>query len=434
MPIDFDLKNSKIWRSIEWLLFARRENLFAESKILKWLSFLNYEKISMAFFGLSVVFFWYETFFNYIALGFVNDYKMSAIFLVLSLIFCNKKRLFSTRPIEYLIIFILILMISGLFAAIIGLESEMLISGILLFCQFALAFFVTSAYKNKTAFLNTIFLISLPMLLVGIYQFFCGGSTSSLWVSSSENLITTRVFGFFGSPNILGSVAMVLAVASSALSAERHKWYYLIYTVLAVFVMFVTFSRSAWLGFALGLVIVLFIKNWRFISMALIAPLMMIIPSIRQRIMTVFSAQYVNDSALDGRVWAINDGLEVFKTSPLTGTGPGTYGGQTAIYYNSPVYLRGIQNGYVALPYTDNQWLQIMIQGGLVAIVCVGSFFTSLIANNLRQYKKNKSWLALGIIAASVAIIINGFMANVWEFGAVAIISGGYLGLGNIYE
>jgi O-antigen ligase len=162
--------------------------------------------------------------------------------------------------------------------------------------------------------------------------------------------------------------------------------------------------------------------------------LVLLVPSVRQRLFVAASQSYLVDSAIDGRIWAFNDAVEVFKTSPLVGTGPGTYGGQTAIYYNSPVYLRGMQNGYVALPYTDNQWLQIFVQVGIVGILTIIGFFVSHLTNNLRQYIRSGNYINLGVIAATIAIIVNGFFANIWEFGAISVLAGAYLGLGNNHE
>jgi O-antigen ligase len=140
------------------------------------------------------------------------------------------------------------------------------------------------------------------------------------------------------------------------------------------------------------------------------------------------------DSTLDGRIWANTNALEIFQKHPIIGSGPGSYGGQTAIYNNSPIYLEGMQNGYVALPYTDNQWLQILVQTGIFGIAFIIMFFISYIANNLIQFKKNSSMLSVGMIAIVASVVINGFFANIWEFSAIATLSGSYLGLGNSYE
>jgi O-antigen ligase len=319
-------------------------------------------------------------------------------------------------------------------AAINGLEFGMIMTGILLFSQFILAFITASTYKSKITFINIILILSLPILIVGVFQGIWGEATSKLWVSGAENLINSRAYGFFGSPNILGSLSMITIIASLFSFLEKKKWYYLVYLLLALIALILTFSRSAWLGLSIGLVVALLIKNWKLIIFAPFSLILLIIPSIRQRLFVATSQIYLVDATLDGRVWSFNNAIEIFKTAPLIGTGPGSYGGQTAIYYNSPIYLQGMQNGYIALPYTDNQWLQVLVQTGIIGFLSVAGFFISHIINNLRQYRKTGDYISLGIIAATIAIFVNGLFANIWEFGAIAVLSGAYLGLGNYYE
>lgn len=394
----------------------------------------SFPKISLICLIVSIICLWYELFFTKIGFGFIQNYNFGIVFLVFALVFCDKKRIPSTKAILYLLLFVLSLSVSGLIASLVGLEIGMILTGIMLFCQFGVAFIVSSTLRSKHSLINLILLLSIPILLVGLYQGFGGEATSKLWVSTAENLVTVRAFGFFGSPNILGSLSMITIIMTLFSFLEKRKWYYLAYLALSLPVLVLTFSRSAWFGLLIGVLLALLIKNWKIILLAPFSLLILLIPSVRQRVFVATSQDYLVDAAIDGRVWSFNTAMEVFKSAPVFGTGPGSYGGQTAIYYNSPVYLRGLQNGYVALPYTDNQWLQIFVQTGVVGFVFVIGFFVSHIVNNFRHFQKTKSYLNLGIIAATVAIIINGSMANIWEFGAISVLAGTYLGLGSVYE
>lgn len=419
---------------MNWLFVDGSNNLFKQSKVLKLLNKLSFPKISFVCLIISITCLWYELFFSEIGLGFVQDYNFGVVFLVFALIFCDKKRIISTKAILYLLLFVLSLLISSLVASIVGLEIGMIMIGIMLFCQFVMAFVISSTFQSKRLLVDVILLVSVPLLLTGLIQSFGGEATSKLWVSTAENLVTVRSFGFFGSPNILGSLSMITIIVALFSFLEKKKWYYLAYLVLSLPVLVLTFSRSAWFGLLIGVLLALLIKNWKVILLAPFSLLVLLIPSVRQRVFVAASQDYLVDAAIDGRVWSFNTAMEVSRSAPVFGTGPGSYGGQTAIYYNSPVYLRGLQNGYVALPYTDNQWLQIFIQTGVVGFVFVIGFFVSHIVNNFKQYQKTKSYLSLGVIAATVAVIINGLMANIWEFGAISVLAGSYLGLGSSYE
>jgi O-antigen ligase len=432
MPIDCKFKNSGVYKLLAWLFVNNDNRLFQRSKILKLLDKITNTKLSLACLSLSVICLWYEGFFADIGFHAIENYNLGAVFLILSLIFCNKQRIRSTRAVIYLLLFILSLLISGLYAAITGLEAGMIINGILVLSQFAIAFITASTYLSKITFVNMILIVSLPLLIVGIFQGFWGETTSRLWVSETENLVSTRAFGFFGSPNVLGSLSMTTAIMALFTFLDRKKWYYLAYELLALAVLTLTFSRSAWLGLAVGVATILLIRNWKLLLLTPLGLLVLLIPSIRQRLLVITSRNYLVDAAIDGRIWSLTNAIEIFRISPIFGTGPGSYGGQTAVYYNSPIYLKSIQNGYVTLPYTDNQWLQILVQSGVVGTVCVAGFFISLFVNNLKRYMSSKHYMNLGVIAVLVAIAVNGLMSNVWEFGAIAVLSGAYLGLGNI--
>ncbi len=430
MRIDRSLDKSVAYKCLVWLFIDGKKNIFKKSKLLDWLNRFSSDKLSLIFLSLSLVCLWYETFFTQIGIGWIESANLGVIFLVLSLLFCDKKRIVSARSLMYLLFFVLALLASALWAAINGLEAGMIISGIFIYVEFAIAFVVASTFRENNKLIDTILLVSLPLLLVGIYQGLWGGATSKSWVSTLETLVESRAYGFLGSPNVLGSVVMITMIAAAFAWLDKRKWYYLGYLALAAATIILTFSRGAWLGLAAGIITALLILNWRYVFFAPLGAIALFVPSIRQRLSVAFSQQYLVDAAIDGRVWSLYGAIEIFKTSPLIGTGPGSYGGQTALYYDSPVYLRGIQNGYVALAYTDNQWLQILTQTGIIGIFFVGCFFVSIFVNNLRQYMRSRKYLNLGMLAATVAIIINGMFANIWEFGAVSVLAGTYLGLG----
>jgi len=428
------VSDSKAVKTTRFLFVDGNTDLFKNSKLLKTLSKFDSEKLSIVFMGLSLVCLWYEALFTHLGAGWVESFNFGIIFLLLSVFFCNKRHLKSTKAIIYLLLFVLSLLISGLWASIAGLEMGMVFTSVVLLSQFILAFITVLTYKNKTLLINMLLTLSLPLILVGIFQGLWGGETSKLWVSSAESLVDARAFGFFGSPNILGSLSMIMAIVALAALFDKKKWYYFVYELLSIAVLILTYSRSAWIGLSAGLAVALLVKNWKLIFVTPIGLSALLIPSVKQRLFVSLSREYLVDAALDGRIWSVNNAVEIFKTSPILGTGPGSYGGQTAVYYNSPVYLAGMQNGYVALPYTDNQWLEILVQTGIFGTVFIGGFFISHFVNNLRQYIKSKSYLSLGVIAAIVAIFVNGLFGNIWEFGAIAVLSGAYLGLGNVYE
>ena len=427
--------DGSMFKKICKLLFIDgSKNYFDNSRILKFLSKICQPKLALVFLLISIGCFWYEGLFNQIGIWQISTYNIASIFLILALIFCDKRQLKTTKSTIYLLIFCLIMVVSGLVASLSGLVVGMLIGGILLFIHFVLAYLIASTFKNKNSIINWLIILSTPLIIFGLFQGFLGQETSKLWVSTSETLIDSRSFGFFGSPNVMGAVMMIISIISLFRLIDSKKIRYLSPFILSSVVMITTYSRSAWLGYGSGILIALIVKNWRFIMILPFGFIGLLIPSIKQRIMTMLSQSYMVDSALDGRVWSLNNAIEIYKTSPLIGTGPGSYGGQMAINYNSPIYLNGMQNGYVALAYTDNQWIQLAVQFGLLGVLSIAGFFISYFVSSLRQYIKDKNILSLGFIAVIIAVFVSGLFENILEFGAVSVLAGVYLGLGNHYE
>lgn len=431
MPISY--KTSKTKKLLQYL-FVNNKNIFKGSFLIKFLTKFDNEKISVIFLGLSLFCLWYKLLFAQIGFGWIDGYRLWAVFLLLSLLFCVKRRLYSSRAIIYLLLFLMSIILSSLWAAINGLELGMLLIGSLSLSLFPLAFIITSTYKNKINLINIILILSLPLLLVGCFQGLFGVETSKLWVLSTEDLVKTRAYGLLENPNALGALSMVTLIVSAFAFLAKRKWYYIVYLMFGIVALVLTFSRSAWLGLAVGAAVVVIMKNWRLIFFAPFGALALLVPSVRQRLLTAVSQQYLVDASLDGRLWAYNNSIDLFNTSPIFGVGPGSFGGQTAVYYDSSIYLRGAQNGYVAMYYSDTQWFQILAQCGIFGILSVGCFFVSYLVNNIREYLNSHANINLSFIAVAVSVLVSGFFENIWSFGVISVLAGAYLGLGSSNE
>lgn len=386
---------------------------------------------------LFIVLVWYKSWL--VDVGLVGLPILSAILLGLSFWFCRKDHLRLSKPIMFIAIFFGVSLISALSASQSQLTTSLLMNGLFLYFQLGLAYVVGSTIKNKKLLVNSLLIISVPLILVGLYQGLWGPDTSKMWTSGAETLIRRRAFATLGSPNVFGGVIIINILLSVVCLLNNHrqkkiKWWLVVYQMASLVALVLTFSRSAWLAMFGGFLVIIIGLCRRWLKFMPLAVLVLLVPSIRQRLLVVLSFEYRLDSSLDGRHWSFNTAMEVFKKSPLLGTGPGSYGGQTALYHNSPVYLQGLQNGYTPLFYTDNQWVQVLVQTGLFGILALIGFFVAVAVNNIRRYIQKRNYYSLGAVAILVAIIIFGSFANVLEFGAIIWPAGVGLGLGEIND
>jgi putative inorganic carbon (HCO3(-)) transporter len=106
---------------------------------------------------------------------------------------------------------------------------------------------------------------------------------------------------------------------------------------------------------------------------------------------------------------------------PSSGRARGTYGGQIALNNTSPIYHLGLQNGYVALAFTDNQWLEILVQTGVVGVFAFLGFAISTTWDLIKRFLQKRNPLILTGLATFFCFIICGFAANILEFSTIAV-------------
>jgi O-antigen ligase len=367
--------------------------------------------------------------------GLLGQYvpQIEAVWLVPALliagaIFTDKSQIKFKKYHFWYLAFLLISAISLMFAAISGIEIVMLVSGWYLSAQFFLALFVAQGSQKKKELLWGIILLSVPAVVYGMYQVAIGVNTSA-WFASFESG-GTRAFGFFGNPNVFGILAGMLAILVFCLFLEKKKWPLLGLSSFFAIGMGFSLSRSAWLGFLLGLFLALTVYYRKFFWQVILLPIIaLFVPKIRERILVAFSNNYLYDSSIDGRIWSLINGKYLFLQKPLLGWGPGSYGGKLALENASPVYLAGIQNGYTALYFTDNQYVQLLVQVGFLGFLTFLLAMISLITSLINRFLGNKNYLALGVLGALCVFLTSGMFANVLEFGAIAVPMAVFVGL-----
>lgn len=432
MKISWRFNESWLFRFSKKLFIDTDTKMFDKSVFLKVLKFLTNQPLSVCFLILSVILLLYKS-----LLGgtMINNYNIWFLLLVLAAITCDKRAIKSNRSILFLFGFIIWGLISAIVAALCGVVTTILIYGAFLSTIFPLYFIVGGSYPKRYYRLLPVvlILICLPLLLAGVWQLVTGVTTPEYWVSPVENLIKLRAYGFSENPNNLGAVAMMSGLVATFAFWVTKKWYWAIYALLALFVTVMTFSRTSWIGWLIAIFTVLIIKNWRYILLSVFALLGLLVPSVRQRIFSTSSPKFIRDSSLDGRIWTAKGIFDIFKSSPVFGAGPGTYGNSMARDYISPAYNLLPQNGYVASYMVDMQWQQILCQYGIVGVVLVAGFGISYVVNMYIKYKASKNLVCLASIGIMLTMLVTGFLENVWFFAPLAALYGIVLGAGQGY-
>jgi O-antigen ligase len=373
----------------------------------------------------STLLLWYEKPLERLWAPLGNDF-LPFILLLASLFLLPKKNWVIRKYHLWLAIFYLFCLLAGIIGAAKGYGQFEMLWGLAVYLQFGLVLIIGNLLTEGKKLETGLLLVSAPLVLKGILDSFGGQGVAKYSYLETAGI---RIGSFIENPNIFGFILVILAISIWSfghaqdlrhLAITKKNKNFLVTEIPVIVLLFMTGSRTAWLALVLAGIVLTVHHNWRYILIAPISLLALLIPRVRERILIVFSPEYALDSSIDGRIWALRNAIHVWQQN-IFGTGPGSYGGRTAQIKASPVYLQSMQNGYTAIHTTDNQWLAILVQAGLLGMVSfVGSLFSLAV-----RLVKNKKSIGLALLLAFLVMMM---FSNALEFGSVVVPTGLLLG------
>ncbi|NCB41864.1 MAG: hypothetical protein EOM59_04515 [Clostridia bacterium] len=282
------------------------------------------------------------------------------------------------------------------------------------------------------AFAGTVFVLCLH----GIYQYIIGVEIPDSWTSNTEMGVRTRVFSITGSPNIFGSLIVMAAPTMAALvySCQKTFWklFYLGCTVLMCLCILFTFSRGAWVGLIVAVIIFSLYVDKRLLGMmaAAMAAILVLVPSITSRLTYLFTSDYAQASAIGGRTlrWEVGHNL-LMENSPWLGFGLGRFGGAVAM--NNQLLDQTEEFKYF---YMDNYYLKTLVEMGFVGLIIFLLLLAVLAVYGLRAVYRsglyyrgdkradpfirnigNTKLLSAGIFSGLSGVLTHCYFENIFE-------------------
>ncbi len=352
--------------------------------------------------------------------------------------------------------------------------------------RFVLLFFVVVYLAPSKALIRKLLIIMFSIVafqaLLGYGQRLIGEPLDTFLIPSAQRTLgslqltsgTTefwdpgeRVFGTLGRYDQLGTFMAFFLVLLLAFLYERAvskdeelpAWVILFFSVPVVGL---TYSRSAWFGFALAFFfIALWVKRdkrvlaatgigaiiiFSYLSISGLVVNQLIdsqSQSFTDRFFEAFSyARWSGEYWGLGRVfWIVQTVRVVVPASPLFGFGPGEYGGgAVSALGNTEVYDKlGLPFGvYGTEGYIDNNWFSMWGELGTLGLGAYVVMYILLFAACMRVYRETSDpeirALALGVAGAMLAVAINAFLATFLEARTLApylwIMSGAVVAFG----
>ncbi|MDP4108406.1 MAG: O-antigen ligase family protein [Bacillota bacterium] len=292
-------------------------------------------------------------------------------------------------------------------------------------CEYMLWFFLMIRLCEndgdmKTFFFSMVFL-SLLMALHGIYQYVVAVPIPASWVSQTESGVRTRVFSIIGSPNILGSFFVLTAPMAAGLAYYFKDMRLKIASWCIVFLMCLsllfTFSRGAWIGMAVAVLIFAVFVDRRLIVLMMTGAFgaLLFVPSISNRITYLFTSDYVAASLRGGRMvrWDTAKQL-LLDSNRFLGFGLGRFGGAVAMQNKILEETDTFKYFYV-----DNYYLKTEVEMGYIGLF----FFTLLLAGLLiwsfrsvgRIKGDRTAFLGWAMLAGMCGVLVHCYFENIFE-------------------
>ena len=252
-------------------------------------------------------------------------------------------------------------------------------------------------------------------------------------VHLSDGSRVLRTYGTLPHPNILGGFTLVslLGPVGLFLASERPNYPALILFALGISLLALTFSRSAWLGLIIFLIIP--ILKWQYFNRKRL--ILLLVTAILSFTITLLPyqqlvrARTVNISSdsekfsFTGRIWLNQMAMQMIHEKPLTGVGIGSFIIELS---------QRAGEGYIIEPVHNMPLLSAAELGIAGLMLLIGLFV--LIALNIIRAQTWKAILASGIIAGLG--IISLFDHYLWTLAPGRIALGLALGLwaGQVYR
>jgi len=183
---------------------------------------------------------------------------------------------------------------------------------------------------------------------------------------------------------LLITISMALAMLRARLGAATFAWW--VYVILGTAALLATLARSAWIGLAVAIAVVLAFKRprWLLALPVVLAVLFLAVPQIRERTWSIFDVEH--DYSNIRRLSMYRAGLRMIADNPILGLGGrrAVKGGFAAYEPDPPLPPTGPPGGPPPDPYErpghlHNNLLQIAAASGIPALLAwlaaLGVFF-----------------------------------------------------------
>lgn len=344
------------------------------------------------------------------------------------------RRIFRLHLLDFSVIAFLIFVFCG---GVVTIDTSSFPKMLLMLCFMSAYFIVKNIISSPVLVRRCLYALVIGATVVsayGIYQNYFEALSTTWQDVSVFSEIRGRVVSTFENPNVLGEFLILvfpitLALMANAKRANERFWLFISATLHCACLIF-TWSRGAWLGFAIATVLFLCVSSKYFFTAGLLS-----IPAVA----TFFVFNLDASSSILRRITSFSDSSTSYRLNIWKGVlqmlqDIGLYGigiGEGAFSKAYPAYaLSGIE----VAPHSHNLYLQITVEMGifaLLAFLCL-IFTFSLCSFSFCKNAVNRAnrSICLGIFCGIFAFLIQGLTDYVFYNYRIFLLFWLILGLG----
>jgi len=264
----------------------------------------------------------------------------------------------------------------------------------------------------------------LGVSVYGIVQGIQGVKVDAMLTDLSNENAAGRVYSMFDNPNAFAHVLVLLIPLGIGLMLVSKSWMGRLFAAASALTGIVslglTYSRAGWIGFAIAMLIFVFLWRKKLIPILIFlcaAGIPLLPDTITSRLMTIFDT---SDTSTTSRFPLYQAGLRLIKSSPILGAGLGTEAVKQYISEND------LYSGTAYLVHLHDIFLEVWAETGLLGIV-------TFVAAVLHQFKNvcgiaaSRCPYTLRIMAMACAASLTGIMVcgvadYIWHYPRVMLV------------
>lgn len=284
---------------------------------------------------------------------------------------------------------------------------------------------------HKRLMINILIGVSLLSSIYGVFQFFGVdyGMLADYFGSRFDK--GTRLFTFFGNPNLLGGFCVLITplIAASFIDQIDKKpplsWVLFFILVLNLATLYFTQTRGSMIAMVLSMGIFFllsvrqkgfgFIQKNRRLVISLGSAAVLFCAALA--ISIYFSAGFANLTTANIRLFMYATTLRMIGENPFFGSGVGTF----KVFYpayrdSSAAYRIGETQMEFRVEHPHNEHLELLSDLGIVGYL----LFVWIVIEALKLLSRKNDWTSIGIFAAICGLLIDGLLSQNLRFTVIS--------------